>query len=68
MNELEQINRYIERTRMSNGKAYRMNLVDIVAMAMNAKDDPWEMLRLAFDYGRAKGYRAARAEAKKEAF
>lgn len=30
-----------------------------------AKDAPGEMICLAFDYGRAKGYRGARAENKK---
>lgn len=62
MNELEQINRYIERTKMSNKKRYQMSLAETFAMALAAEDAPGRMVILAFRYGRAKGYRAAKAE------
>ena len=65
MGEMENIRRYIRRTRQANGKLYQMNLAEMFAMARAAKDAPGEMICLAFDYGRAKGYRGARAENKK---
>ena len=68
MNEREQFNRYIERTKQANGKFYQMNLAEMFAMAQVAQEAPGNMICLAFNYGKAKGYRAARAEAKKEAF
>lgn len=68
MNELEHINRYIERTKQANVEFYQMNLAEMFAMAQAARQKPADMICLAFEYGMAKGYRAARAEAKKEAF
>ena len=62
---MENIRRYIRRTRQANGKLYQMNLAEMFAMALAAKDAQGEMICLAFDYGRAKGYRGARAENKK---
>ena len=67
MSELERIQRYIARTGMNkNGKCCLM-LQDTVALlhkGLASEDDLFETILLAFDYGRAKGYRAARREAK----
>lgn len=67
MNELEHINRYIERTKLGRLSAYQLRIQEGLALADAARVSPADMICLAFEYGMAKGYRAARAEAKKEA-
>lgn len=67
MSEIEKMKRYIERTRM--GKAYTYCLVygEVVELLHTATDanSLFEVIALAFDYGKAKGYRAAKAEVRK---
>jgi len=63
--EMERIRNYIRRTRQVNGKFYQMNLAEMFVMAQVARQKPADMICLAFDYGKAKGYRGARAENKK---
>lgn len=67
MSEIEKMKRYIERTKMSGPKAarYGMNLTEAFELAKQAYhcgDLPLEMISLAFSYGQARGYRAAKAE------
>lgn len=65
MNEIEKIKRYIERTKIKETGAYKMNLCEAFELAQqaNAVNDPTiEIIALAFQYGKAKGYRAAKAE------
>lgn len=64
MSEIEKIQRYIERTSMKNGKgkAYQMNLQEMFGLAHMTEDDCLAAICMAFDYGKAKGYRAAKAE------
>lgn len=67
MSEIEKMKRYIERTKMNEPQAgpYKMNLTEAFELAKQAYacgDLPVEMISLAFDYGKAKGYRAAKAE------
>lgn len=63
MSEIEKIKKYIERAKMNNDKYY-MNFGEACAMAKEARtfDAVLDVISLAFDYGKAKGYRAAKAE------
>ena len=70
MSEIEKMQRYIERTKMSKPKAahYGMNLreaLELAKQAYHCGDLPLEMISLAFTYGKARGYRAAKAEVRK---
>lgn len=61
MNEIEKMQRYIERTHVKDERdAYRMGSRQIKTIL--AEVDLVEAVILAFDYGKAKGYRAAKAE------
>lgn len=64
MNEIEKIKRYIERTRMARPNLrYDMSMSELRALAdMDGYSEP---VVLAFQYGRAKGYRCGKAEARK---
>ena len=61
MSEIEKIKRHIERTdiRKDMQKKYSLRYDAIIALS---KQDVFEAICLAFDYGRAKGYRMAKAE------
>lgn len=62
MTEIEKIKRYIERTKIKPGKADTRtgNL-----MALCRELDSFDAVLTAFMYGRAKGYRAAKAEVRR---
>lgn len=62
MGEIEKMERYIKRTKASNMNAYQMNLREMLDLAHSAVEAPIDAVCLAFEYGRAKGYRAAKAE------
>ena len=62
MSEIEKMQRYIERTKVENGAFYQMNLREMLDLAHTAAETPVDVVCLAFEYGRAKGYRAAKAE------
>lgn len=67
MTEIEKMKRYIDRTRANLPKAYGLNLLEGLELskkAFEATDLPLEVICLAFNYGQAKGYRAAKAEMK----
>lgn len=66
MNEIEKIKRYIERTgvKYSTGSPYGMDLNDMFGLRQTANNDLIGALILAFEYGRAKGERSARAAQK----
>lgn len=67
MSEIEKIKRYIERTKVSNTDCYKMNVCEVFELASKAKcggDEAFSVIETAFNYGRAKGYRAAQAERK----
>ena len=59
---LKRINRYIDETEIENSIRYAMFTSEATAMFKNL--DPAEAIFLAFNYGRAKGYRAAKKENK----
>lgn len=67
MSEIEKIKQYIERTgvKYPNGTPYQMDLMEMFALAHLACEDAVGAVCLAFDYGRAKGERSARAAQKR---
>ena len=65
MNEIEKMKRYIERTKLSEDDRFYMTLQEAFELTIQAhecNDLPMEIINLAFKYGKAKGYRAAKAE------
>lgn len=65
MSEIEKMQKYIERTKMENGHLYQMNMreaFDLAKMAQTGSSFSIEAISMAFNYGQAKGYRAAQAE------
>lgn len=68
MSEIEKIERYIKRTKMSTKDhvRYSMNMLEAAELAYQARANrfPIEIISLAFAYGQAKGYRAAKAKKK----
>lgn len=72
MSKIEKMQKYIERTKMNvkNPLQYtiRMNeAFELVNMGSNDGILPIEAIFMAFEYGMAKGYRAAKAEQKRAA-
>lgn len=69
MTEIEKIRRYIDRTgkKYPNGTPYQMNIGEMLALAHLTREDAAGAICLAFDYGKAKGERSARAAQKREA-
>lgn len=68
MSEIEKIQRYIARSKkFPMGTPYQMNLLEMFILADMSTKNATDAVCLAFEYGRAKGYRAARAEKLKEA-
>ena len=72
MSEIEKMKRYIERTRMSikNPLQYAMNMREAFELAhMAGAGDALSIkaISMAFNYGQAKGYRAAKAEGRARA-
>ena len=63
MSELERIRKYIDRTKCRDGK-YDATISEINLFAQLCMEgQPVRAVMLAFNYGRAKGYRKARKEA-----
>lgn len=60
MSEIEKIKKYIDSTDISNRERYELGILD--ARAIKRTDDMLDAVYTAFLYGRAKGYRAAKAE------
>lgn len=70
MNEIEKMKKYIERTKISikNPLQYAMNMREAFELAHMAEAGDAlsiEAISMAFEYGQAKGYRAAKAEARR---
>lgn len=59
MQKIEKIQRYIDKTSFSNTR-YDMNIKELFEIAQ--MQDRLRAINLAFQYGQAKGYRAAKAE------
>ena len=63
MSELERIRKYIDKTKCRDER-YSATISEIDLFArFSADGHPIEAIILAFDYGRAKGYRKGRKEA-----
>lgn len=67
MMEIEKMKRYIERTGMreDNHNRYAINVREVFALTHTGMDRPIDAIDLAFEYGKAKGYRAAKAEVRR---
>lgn len=63
MSEIEKMERYIERTNAPDMSRYELDLLE--TRALRQEPDQTDALYLAFLYGRAKGYRAAKAEVRR---
>lgn len=63
---IDRIQKYIDRTgvKYASGSPYQMNLEEL--FALRGMDDFGSAICLAFDYGRAKGERSARAAQRKK--
>ena len=70
MSEIEKMKKYIERTKLDDGGRYKIGMHEAFELARQAyklNDLPIEIISLAFNYGKAKGYRAAKAEGRAKA-
>lgn len=67
MSEIEKMKRYIERTHMKKVDNYCLVYGEAVELLHAATDvnGMFDVISLAFNYGKAKGYRAAKAEVKR---
>ena len=61
MTEIEKMKRYIERTKMGKNH-YQMNFQEALELARATAEMPIDIVCLAFEYGMAKGYLAAKSE------
>ncbi len=66
MSEIEKIQRYIERTKIDHrtSHAYCMYASELCALYDELRRDSFQAMSILFNFGWAKGYRAAKAEAK----
>lgn len=68
MSEIEKMKRYIERTKLNENDRFYLDMAEAFELAMQAYESdtlPLEVVCIAFNYGKAKGYRAAKAEVRK---
>lgn len=63
MNEVERIQQYVKNTK-GNFERYKLSAYEAALLMFQAGDIPLDSVLLAYNYGRAKGYRAAKAEVK----
>lgn len=62
MDEREKMQQYFQRTKIKNFDRYCMRFRELNALHEFCETNVFEALCLAFDYGMAKRYRAAKAE------
>ncbi len=69
MSEIEKMKRYIERTKMGRDPKdnYCFCLGEMEEVRKYAQSDMFGALCFLFEYGKAKGYRAAKAERRAQA-
>jgi hypothetical protein len=70
MSEIEKMKRYIKRTKLNENDRFYMDVHEAFELARQARDSSGvtlEVIALAFNYGKAKGYRAAKAEGRAQA-
>lgn len=63
MSELEKIQGYINSTNLPSLDRYEMRVCDTIAIS--GIEGTFNQIIMAFEYGRAKGWRAAKASTKK---
>lgn len=59
MLDIEKMRAYIQRTKISNKEKYDMRVNEAKAVYTLYQTDAFEAIALAFQFGMAKGYRAA---------
>lgn len=66
MSEIEKVKRYIDRTNIPReiSVRYDVHMEDLLAI-LRSKKHPIEAIYLVFEYGKARGYRAAKAEVRR---
>lgn len=62
MNEIDRMQKYIDATEIKNSSRYDISVSNINAIYEMAQGDFFKALCLIFQYGRARGYRAAEKE------
>lgn len=62
MDTIQKIRRYIDSEEIVNLRHYDINHYDMFALREYGESLPFEALALAYNYGMAKGHRAAKAE------
>lgn len=70
MTEIEKMKKYIERTKLDPNDRFYLDAkeaFELAYQAINCEDFPLKVINLAFAYGKAKGYRAAKAERRAQA-
>lgn len=65
MTSLQTIEKYIARTNLPQNSRFEASFGDICEIREKARENVYDALFLALEYGRAKGYRMAKAEIKK---
>lgn len=66
MHTIKQINRYINNTDMPTeiSDRYQMDPEDLIAIVRSCRGNAYAAALLAFTFGKAKGYRAGKSEAR----
>jgi len=67
MDTIPRIWKYIAKEKIANSIRYQMDLDELLDLKELGYTRPHDALCLAFDYGRAKGHRAAKAEMRTKA-
>lgn len=65
MTEIEKMKKYIERTKMRGADNYCLvysEAIEMLNIGQSTVNGLFDVVSLAFEYGKAKGYRAAKAE------
>ena len=67
MSDIDKMESYVEKsfTKRAKPQYYELYFSEVVALGDLGDSNCWEMISLAFRYGRAKGYRMGKKEARK---
>lgn len=65
MTEIERIRKYVKDTKIPDDLSdwYCIDVSELTALYKDSRKDVYASIMLAFEYGKAKGYRAARRRA-----
>lgn len=69
MTEIEKMKKYIERTKLRKDDRFILGWPEALELtgSISTSDSAFAAINLAFNYGKAKGYRAAKAEGRARA-